>query len=98
MGTPPELAKIAAKAASERFAVPFSDGLEESLAAWIDGHSSQLNISSHNGGLAVNLTEEALGRLAERHVSLGVEPPTDIRLIESDFGISRRNEETSSSH
>merc|ERR1739848_976750 len=32
---PFELAKIAAKVASERFAVPFSNGLEESLAAWI---------------------------------------------------------------
>jgi len=86
--TPPELAKIAAKAASERFAVPFSDGLEESLAAWIDGHSSQLNISSHNGGLAVNLTEEALGRLAERHIALGIEPSKDIRLIKGDFAIN----------
>jgi AAA+ superfamily predicted ATPase len=86
---PAELAKIAAKAASERFAVPFSDGLEESLATWIDGHSSQLNISSHNGGLAVNLTEEALGRLAERHIALGIEPSKDIRLIEEDFAIRR---------
>merc|ERR1711959_227094 len=99
--SPSELAKIAAKVASERFAVPFSDGLEDSLASWIDEHQGQLNISSHNGGLAVNLTEEALGRLAERHISLGIEPQTDIRLIDSDFGVSkqnRENEKTSSSH
>jgi SpoVK/Ycf46/Vps4 family AAA+-type ATPase len=92
---PSELAKIAAKVASERFAVPFSNGLEQSLAAWIDKHSSQLNISSHNGGLAVNLTEEALGRLAERHISLGVDPSLDVRLVEEDFVISRLEEQNS---
>lgn len=89
---PAELAKIAAKVASERFAVPFGDGLEESLASWIDEHSGQLNISSHNGGLAVNLTEEALGRLAERHIALGVEPSKDMRLVEEDFDITRRED------
>merc|ERR1712193_421927 len=94
--TPAELAKIAAKAASERFAVPFSDGLEESLAAWIDEHADHCNISSHNGGLAVNLTEEALGRLTERHIALGIEPSMNIRLIKEDFGITRSVENTSS--
>merc|ERR1719379_2023462 len=34
--TPAELARIAAKVASERFAAPFGDGLEASLATWID--------------------------------------------------------------
>jgi SpoVK/Ycf46/Vps4 family AAA+-type ATPase len=84
---PAELAKISAKVASERFNVSFSDGLEESLGAWIEKHSDELHISSHNGGLAVNLTEEALGRLAERHIALGMEPSKDIWLIEEDFAI-----------
>jgi len=95
--TPAELARIAAKVASERFSVSFTDGLEKSLASWIDEHSDQLNISSHNGGLAVNLTEEALGRLAERHIALGMEPSTDIQLIQEDFGIPRC-EKTTVSH
>jgi len=96
--SPAELGKIAAKVASERFAVPFSEGLEESLASWIETHKAQLNISSHNGGLAVNLTEEALGRLAERHIALGVQPSTTVRLTEEDFGIARREEENTKSH
>merc|ERR1711998_341004 len=87
--SPRELAEIASKVAKERFDIPFEDGLKNALAVWIETNSSQLNISSHNGGLAVNLTEDALGRLAERAIDLGIDARSEeIRLVLSDFGIS----------
>merc|ERR1719443_2666904 len=66
--SPSELAAIAKKVAKERFDLTFQDDLETALAGWIETNSCKLNISRHNGGLAVNLTEDALGRLAERAI------------------------------
>jgi DNA replication protein DnaC len=93
---PNELAEIACKVAKERFGIPFEDGLETLLGTWIEKNSSRLNISNHNGGLAVNLTEDALGRMAERAIEIGIDPRTQhLCLVPSDFGLSKnvKNEE-----
>merc|ERR1712196_530439 len=83
---PAELAEIAQKVAAERFGVQFEEGLADTLASWIEQHASQLDVSSHSGGLAVNLTEEALGRLAERAIAAGVDPgQEETRLTAEDF-------------
>jgi SpoVK/Ycf46/Vps4 family AAA+-type ATPase len=87
--TPSEIAEIASNVAQERFGVPFEDGLDTLLATWIHNNTHRLNISCHNGGLAVNLTEDALGRMAERAIELGIDPRThSISLLPSDFGLS----------
>merc|ERR1712193_604423 len=86
---PSELAEMASKVASSRFGISFEDGLETLLAAWIEKNASKLNISNHNGGLAVNLTEDALGRMAERAIELGIDACTkDLFLVPSDFSIT----------
>merc|ERR1719502_143204 len=61
--SPAELAQIAKQAAESRFGLRFEDGLEEKLAVHIEEqHSAE--IAQHNGGLAVNLTESAMGTMA----------------------------------
>ena len=63
--TPTELAQIARQAAEERFGMRFEEGLEALLAKHIElAHAAE--IPTHNGGLAVQLVEAALGRLATR--------------------------------
>jgi len=87
---PSELAEMASKVASSRFGISFEDGLETLLAAWMEKNASKLNISNHNGGLAVNLTEAALGRMAERAIELGIDASAkNLCLVPLDFGISR---------
>merc|ERR1712224_827911 len=90
--TPCELAEIASKVAKERFDVPLEDGLEIHLGRWIEKNSFQLNISNHNGGLAVNLVEEALGQMAERVLECGIDVRAkDLRLAASDFGLTPKD-------
>ena len=66
--SPEELAEIAEAAAQDRFALTFEPGLREKLAVHITDHYIS-QIPKQNGGLAVNLTEEAMGRLAKRCIA-----------------------------
>eukprot|EP00746_Dinoflagellata_sp_MGD_P144043 gnl/MRDRNA2_/MRDRNA2_76808_c0_seq1.p1 gnl/MRDRNA2_/MRDRNA2_76808_c0~~gnl/MRDRNA2_/MRDRNA2_76808_c0_seq1.p1 ORF type:complete len:1089 (+),score=233.23 gnl/MRDRNA2_/MRDRNA2_76808_c0_seq1:142-3408(+) len=92
---PCELAEIASKVAEERFGVPLEDGLEIQLGKWIEKNSFQLNVSNHNGGLAVNLVEEALGRMAERVIEFGIDARAeDLRLAPSDFGLTTKDDDS----
>ena len=88
--SPADLALIAEKAARERFELSFADGLVEDLAAHIVRvHSA--DIAQHNGGLSINLTEQAFRRLAHRVVrdSLGHTPAATV-LVAADFQILGR--------
>jgi len=91
-----ELASICRKVAMENFGKSFEEGLEKQLALHIDENHAR-EISQHNGGLAVNLTEAAVDNLSERLVEImEANPGTDIDelkslsnvLIASDFGIA----------
>ena len=85
--SPAELALIAEKAARERFELRFDDGLLEDLAAHIVRcHSA--DVARQNGGLAINLTEQAFRRLAKRVVTegLGMSEAAQV-LIAADFAI-----------
>jgi len=87
--TATEIAQIAARVAEERFEVPFEDGFEATLSAWLSPKMHELNASRHNGGLAVKLTEEALGHLADRVLEsgLGEAALKGARLNAGDFRI-----------
>eukprot|EP01051_Picozoa_sp_SAG22_P008285 SAG22_NODE_622_length_8493_cov_196.309864_7_plen_1412_part_00 len=68
--TPAELAEIARNVAESRFNLRWESGLEQRLAHHIQtAHADE--ISQHNGGLAVNLVERALGHFAARIVEAG---------------------------
>jgi hypothetical protein len=85
--SPAELALIAEKAAKERFELHFDSGLLEDLAAHIVRcHSA--DVARQNGGLAINLTEQAFRRLAKRVVEegLGMSAAAEV-LIAADFAI-----------
>merc|ERR1712014_543540 len=84
-----DIAKIASRVAEERLEVPFEVGLEETLGAWLSPRMHELNASRHNGGLAVKLTEEALGRLADRVLESAKTESSlkDVRLTATDFCI-----------
>merc|ERR1711871_1423727 len=81
-----QVAEIAHGVATEKFALPWEDGLEERLACHILEHHQHV-IASQNGGLAVNLVERALSNYAARvsksHTDLSKPPP----MVASDFGI-----------
>jgi hypothetical protein len=81
-----QLAEIAHAVATEKFALPWEDGLEERLACHILEHHQHV-IASQNGGLAVNLVERALSNYAARvsksHTDLSKTHP----MVASDFGI-----------
>ena len=94
--TPDEIAQICRKVAIEKFDKVFENGLQERLAAHIDEQYSG-EISQHNGGLAVNLTEIAVDNLSERMIEVREANPDMARddfighsktLIASDFGIT----------
>jgi SpoVK/Ycf46/Vps4 family AAA+-type ATPase len=87
--SPGDIARIARRHASDRMGVDFEDGAEEALARWLSSNMENLQASKHNGGLAVNLTEQALGRMADRVVASAdaAVPVTDQRLRVEDFGI-----------
>ena len=81
--------------AFETFGKTFETGLEKRLAEHIEENHAR-EISQHNGGLAVNLTEEAVDNLSERLVELMEANPDMDKdevvslshvLIASDFGI-----------
>ena len=85
--SPADLALIAEKAARERFELQFEEGLLEDLAAHIVRvHSA--DVARQNGGLAINLTEQAFRRLAKRVVveGLGMSPAAQV-LVAADFAI-----------
>jgi len=82
--SPAELALIAETAARDRFGMNFEAGLVDKVAAMIKS-KHQSSIRLHNGGLAVNLTEEALGRLADRCVQHNLY--NEDTLTAFDFGI-----------
>ena len=85
-----EVTQIAEKTAIEKFGMRFSLGLSSQLAKFIDAEYSS-EIKEHNGGLAVNLTEAAVGRLATRIVDTGdVGPESATLLLAVDFGKGRR--------
>lgn len=82
--SPCELAQIAQTAARDRFNMKFEPGLQPALAEHIRRKHSRI-IHQHNGGLSVNLTEEALGRLAQRCVDGNIFNEDTLRA--SDYGI-----------
>jgi len=88
--TATDISRIAARVAEERLEVPFEEGLEETLADWLSPKMEELHASRHNGGLAVKLTEEALGRLADRILDSGHSEASlkGARLTAEDFNIS----------
>lgn len=85
--SPADLALIAEKAARERFQLTFGEGLLEDLAAHIV-RKHAADIAKQNGGLAINMTEQAFRRLAQRVVrdGLGMSPEASV-LIAADFNI-----------
>ena len=85
--SPAELALIAEKAARERFDLSFAEGLLEDLAAHIVRVHGGV-ITQHNGGLAINLTEQAFRRLAQRVVRDSLGHSLDAtKLVAEDFAI-----------
>jgi len=97
--TAEELAAIAAHSAKHRFGTPFEEGVQEALGEWLGLNMARLQASKHNGGLAVQLTEEGLGRLAER-AAAGIEARgiqaalqhESLRLGLCDFGVAPSGE------
>lgn len=80
-----EISAIARTVAAERFQAQFEDGLETALASWLGTRLDALAADRYNGGLAVQLVEEAVGQAAERMVDgqdLG-----DLLLRPEDFGL-----------
>eukprot|EP01051_Picozoa_sp_SAG22_P010407 SAG22_NODE_936_length_6422_cov_3.290843_1_plen_1340_part_00 len=94
--TPAELAEIAASVASSRFEMELAPGVEGQLANHIAQTMDPRVISKHNGGLAVNLVEAAIGKLASRlmseHMATGgagkIDPAAQNLLVAADFGIA----------
>ena len=94
--TPDEIAQICRKVAIEKFDKVFEPGLQERLAVHIDEQYAG-EISQHNGGLAVNLTEIAVDSLSERMIEV-LEANADMPkeelvelskfLVAADFGIT----------
>jgi hypothetical protein len=66
-----ELAEIACNAAGERFGLGVEAGLRPKLAAHIAARHSH-EVADHNAGLAINLVEAAMGRMAGRLVRGGL--------------------------
>jgi hypothetical protein len=90
--SPEDLTRIAEKNAMDRFGMSFAPGVSDLLTEYIEGEYSS-EIKDHNGGLAVNLTDAAVGRLATRIVDSGdVSVPTDI-LIAADFAIDEKKQD-----
>jgi len=87
--SPEDIASIARRYASDRMGVAFEDGVEEGLAQWLHSNMERVHASRHNGGLAVNLTEEALGKMADRVIASAdaTVPVQDQRLALEDFGL-----------
>jgi len=85
-----ELAAIARTVAVERFRAQLETGVEASLAAWLDPRLQTLDADRYNGGLAVQLVEEAMGRAAERMVTEELTGPDlgELQLAAEDFGIT----------
>eukprot|EP00931_Biecheleriopsis_adriatica_P077094 TRINITY_DN50717_c0_g1_i1.p1 TRINITY_DN50717_c0_g1~~TRINITY_DN50717_c0_g1_i1.p1 ORF type:complete len:1004 (+),score=228.82 TRINITY_DN50717_c0_g1_i1:64-3012(+) len=86
-----DIACIARSYAKHHMETPFAEGVEEALAAWLAPKMKSLDASKHNGGLAVQLTEAALGRLAMR-VTTSAEgqcagQKQEYLLTPEDFGI-----------
>lgn len=97
--TASELAAIASVTAAERFGVPFEEDLEDALSEWFGNNMERLCASKHNAGLAVNVVEEALGRLAERATAsepvANANGPSSLsaeRLTLDDFGLASTSE------
>ena len=65
--TPAQLAQICRKVAEDRFNMTFEAGLEQKLIGEFEG-KYYVDIPRQNAGLAVNLVEKAVGRLAQRVV------------------------------
>ena len=63
--TPQQLAVICRKVAKSRFGMSLAPDLEDKLVEEFEGRYF-VDIANQNGGLAVNLVENATGRLAER--------------------------------
>lgn len=84
-----DIARISRRYASSRMGVDFEEGVEGALAKWLGSNMERLQASRHNGGLAVNLTEEALSRMADRVVSSAdaAVPIGSHRLRAEDFGL-----------
>ena len=86
--TPEELADIAETAAQDRFGLTFEPSLKEKLAVHITDHYIS-QIPKQNGGLAVNMTEEAMGRMAKRVITDGVvSGNATTTLTAADFAIA----------
>ena len=85
--TAAELAEIAHKVAVKQYNLRFESGLEVELAYHIlDKH--QHEISSQNGGLALNLVERALSVFASRVVAeVSADAATANTMVAADFGI-----------
>eukprot|EP01043_Picozoa_sp_COSAG02_P013867 COSAG02_NODE_561_length_20308_cov_42.799495_12_plen_2050_part_00 len=84
--TPQELAQMSSQIATG-LGLSFAPSLETELAGWVRTAYGD-EISKQNGGLAVNLTEQAFRALAERVIDqgLGVAPEATV-LTAADFGI-----------
>eukprot|EP01051_Picozoa_sp_SAG22_P015598 SAG22_NODE_2061_length_3062_cov_69.961721_2_plen_810_part_01 len=87
-----DLVQIAEKTAMDRFGMTFAQGLDEQLEEYIDNEYSS-EIKDHNGGLAVNLVDAAVGRLATRIVDSG-DPGVDSSvLVPQDFAIDEKKQD-----
>eukprot|EP00658_Telonema_sp_P-2_P061745 TRINITY_DN50413_c0_g1_i1.p1 TRINITY_DN50413_c0_g1~~TRINITY_DN50413_c0_g1_i1.p1 ORF type:complete len:279 (+),score=90.36 TRINITY_DN50413_c0_g1_i1:122-958(+) len=83
--TPHQIALICEKVARERFELRFGPGLLASLTEHVEQRHAD-DIQIHNGGLAVNLTEQAFRRLATRVVLDGLfKTEAATTLVESDY-------------
>ena len=70
--TPAQLADICRRVAKKRFGMTLAEGLEAKLVEEFEGKYF-VDIANQNGGLAVNLVENATGRLAERVMAAGMQ-------------------------
>jgi hypothetical protein len=93
-----EIAQICRLVAKQKFDKKFEPGLLEALTVHIDEQYSG-EISQHNGGLAVNLTEIAVDRLSERMIEvLEANPDMDKAelkklssvIVAGDYGITEK--------
>ena len=72
-----ELAAIVFKVATEKFDLQFADGLHADLAKMIETRYKPEEIMQHNGGLSIQLIEEAFRRLATRCSLNGISGKSD---------------------
>lgn len=91
--TPEQLAAIAKTVAKERFDLAFCAGLEADLASHLTRrYTSEEICENGNGGFAVTLAEEAVGRLTSRAVTDSLGGVAASTMVHADWNIGGDDE------